>query len=320
MHGDIIYDVIIIGGGPGGYTAALYCARAGLNTLILEKMYVGGQIALTSQIDNYPGFPEGVDGLELALQMQQGAERFGAVTKFAEVRSAELDRKIKLVETDSGAFQAHTVILATGAVPRTLGVPGEAELVGKGVSYCAHCDGMFYKGKTAVVVGGGNTAVADALYLSRICEKVIMVHRRDTLRATKVYHEQLKRTGNVEFLWNSMISELLHNTRLTGVRIRNLITGEEAEIACDGLFVCIGRKPASDLVKGQLELDETGYVIAGESTQTNIPGVYAVGDVRTKELRQIITAANDGAAASHHVQEYLSKRSAAKRNASDVMN
>ena len=250
-----IYDMVIIGGGPGGYTAALYGARSGLDTLILERLSAGGQMALTDQIDNYPGFEDGIDGFSLGEKMLRGAERFGAQTKMAEVRAVRLNGAVKEIETAGGTLYGRTVILATGATPRALGVAGEQELIGRGVSYCASCDGMFYRGKTVVIVGGGNTAAADAILLSRICEKVFVVHRRDTLRATKIYHEPLMKAENIAFCWNSTVSELLHGDKLTGVKVRNIQTGEETEISCDGLFVCIGREPASELVKGQLELD-----------------------------------------------------------------
>ena len=300
-----LYDMIVVGGGPGGYTAALYGARSGLKTLVLEKLSAGGQMALTSQIDNYPGFPEGIDGFELGERMQAGAERFGAETELAEVYSLDLQADPKVLETSEGTFYARTVVFATGASPRELGVPEEWALVGRGVNYCAHCDGMFYKGKTVLVVGGGNSAVADALHLSRIAKQVILVHRRDSLRATKVYHEQLRQTENVEFRWNSQVVELLHGEKVNGAVLRDVNTGEETRLDCDGIFVSIGRKPATDLVKGQLALDEQGYIIAGETTETTVPGVFAVGDVRTKVLRQIVTAVSDGAMAAHMAEAWL---------------
>ncbi len=302
-----VYDMIIVGGGPGGYTAALYGARAGLDTLILEKLSAGGQMALTDQIDNYPGFEDGIDGFSLGEKMLRGAERFGAQTKMAEVRAVRLSGAVKEIETAVGTLYGRTVILATGATPRALGVAGEKELIGKGISYCASCDGMFYRGKTVVIVGGGNTAAADAILLSRICEKVFVVHRRDALRATKIYHEPLMKAENISFCWNSTVSELLHEDKLTGVKVRNIHTGEETEIPCDGLFVCIGREPASELVKGQLELDGAGYIVADESTRTSLPGVYAVGDVRTKAFRQVVTAVGDGATAAYYADEYLTE-------------
>ena len=300
-----VYDILIIGGGPGGYTAALYAARSGLKAAVLEKLAAGGQMALTTQIDNYPGFPEGVDGFTLGENMRAGAEAFGAKTIYTQVGALRLDGPIKEADTDSGTLQGRTVVIATGASPRLLGIAGEKELTGAGVSYCAHCDGMFYRDKTVVVVGGGNSAAADALLLSRIAKKVILVHRRDTLRATKIYHEPLRNAPNVEFYWNSTVTELLHSGKLTGVKLQNLLSGEETTLSCDGLFVSIGRQPATELVKGQLELDEAGYILAGENTETNIPGVYAVGDVRTKQLRQIVTAVADGAVAAHNAEHYL---------------
>ena len=302
-----IYDMIIIGGGPGGYTAALYAARAGLDVVVLEKLSAGGQMALTSQIDNYPGFEDGIDGFTLGEKMQAGAEKFGAKTEYAEVFSVDLKAVPKIVETSEGTFYGHTVVLSTGASPRELAVSGEKELVGRGIHYCAACDGMFYKGKTVVIVGGGNTAAADAFVLSRIAKKVILVHRRDTLRATKVYHDPLMRAENVEFRWNSTVSEFISDGKVTGVKIKDVNTGEESVINCDGVFISVGRKPATELVKDQLELDSGGYVIADESTKTNIPGVYAVGDVRIKKVRQIVTAVADGAVAAHEAEEYLAE-------------
>lgn len=303
-----IYDMVIIGGGPGGYTAALYAARAGLDVVVLERLSAGGQMALTAQIDNYPGFEEGIDGFTLGMKMQQGAERFGARTELAEVRAVKLDGSIKEVETSEGVFCGRTVVLATGASARKLGVPGEQELIGRGVNYCAACDGMFFKGKTVAVVGGGNTAAADALLLSRICQKVVVIHRRDTLRATKIYHEPLMKAENVEFRWNSQVSEFLHGEKLNGLKLKNVVSGEESVVDCDGVFISVGREPATELVRGQLDLDPAGYIVADESTATSIPGVFAVGDVRTKAVRQVVTAVADGAVAVHLAEEYLAER------------
>ncbi len=301
-----VYDVLVIGGGPGGYTAALYAARANLSVMVLEKLTPGGQMGTTDVIDNYPGFPEGVGGFELALQMQKGAQRFGAQTQLSEVISVELGGTVKQVRTQDGTYQARTVVLASGAHPRELGLSGEQELRGRGVSYCATCDGMFYRGKTVAVVGGGNTAVSDVLYLSRLCQKVYLIHRRDQLRASKVYLDPLQQAENVEFVWDSQVQELLYGDMLTGVQVRHKKTGELREIPCDGLFVAVGHVPNTELYQGQVELDQAGYVLADETTQTNLPGVFAVGDLRKKPLRQVITAASDGAVAAHFIEEYVS--------------
>ena len=302
---DKVYDVIVLGGGPGGYTAALYAVRAGLKTLVIEKLSAGGQMALTPQIDNYPGFEDGVDGFSLGEKMQVAAEKFGAETEIAEVNEVLLEGNKKTVITSEGTFTGTTVIIATGASPRELGIDGEKELVGRGVNYCAVCDGMFYKDKTVIVAGGGNTAASDALLLSRICKKVIVVHRRDALRATKIYQEQLMKASNVEFRWNSVVTELVREEKLTGVKLKDVNTGEVTSESCDGIFVSIGRKPSTELFEGQVNLDESGYIIAGESTVTNINGVFAVGDVRTKVLRQVVTAVSDGAVAAHYAEEYV---------------
>ncbi len=302
-----VYDMIVVGGGPGGYASALYAARAGLDVMVLEKLSAGGQMALTEKIDNYSGFADGIDGWQLAAEMQRQAERFGAKTEYAEVQGLELDAAPKIINSSAGVFHARTVVIATGAGPRELGLENERELIGRGLAYCAACDGMFYRGKTVVLVGGGNSAAEDALILSRVAEKVILVHRRDSLKATKVYHQPLMQAENVEFRWDSVVEELLHEGRIKGVRVKNLKSGEESIIDCDGVFVSIGRKPATGLVQGQLRLDEGGYIIADETTVSNIPGVFAVGDVRTKPMRQVITAVADGAVAVHMAEQYLSE-------------
>ncbi len=299
------FDMIVVGGGPGGCTAALYAARAGLSVLVLEKLSAGGQMALTEAIDNYPGYDEGIDGFTLAEKMQRQAERFGAKTEYAEVLSLDLAANPKRLSTDAGDFFARTVVIAAGAQPRELGLAHEAELTGKGVAYCAACDGMRYKGKTVVVVGGGSSAAADALLLSRVAGKVILVHRRGKLRAEKIYNEPLMRAGNIEFRWNSVVAGLLHGAKLTGVRLRDVATGAETDIDCDGLFISVGRKPSTRLERGQLELDSGGYIAADETTKTSLPGVYAVGDVRAKPLRQVVTAVADGAVAVHMAEEFL---------------
>ena len=302
-----IYDMIIIGGGPAGYTAALYGARAGLSTLVIERMAPGGQMGLTGDIENYPGFDEGIDGFTLGMKMQAGAEKYGATTEYTEVTSLKLDSEIKEVVTTYSTFLGRTVVIATGANPRAIGLDNEASLIGRGVHYCAHCDGRFYKDKTVVVVGGGNSAVGDALYLSRLCKKVYLVHRRDSFRASKVYDEPLRASENIELVLDSVVSELVADSRLNSVVTENLKNGEKRTIECDGIFVSIGRKPATEFLGDTLALDKAGYIIAGESCETNIPGVYAIGDVRTKELRQVVTATADGAIAAHKAEEYISR-------------
>ena len=305
---DKLYDMLVVGGGPGGYTAALYAARSGLKVAVLERMSVGGQMALTHQIENYPGFPEGVDGYTLGERMRAGAEAYGVRTFLTDVLSVDLQASPKKVRTPSGELEAKTVVIATGAGPRKLGLPGEEEMVGLGLSYCAHCDGNFFRNKTVVVVGGGNSAAGDALILSRICKEVILVHRRDTLRATRIYHKQLEEAGNVRFVLNSVPTALLGQHRIEGLQVKDVHTGLTQNIAADGVFVSIGRDPATGLVKDQLALDQGGYIAADETTRTNIPGVFAVGDVRSKVLRQIVTATADGAVAALMAEEYLAEQ------------
>lgn len=302
-----VYDILIIGGGPAGYTAALYGARSGFATAVLEKLSPGGQMATTSDVENYPGFPGVVDGFELGERMQEGAEKAGAETFFAEVSKVDLLADPKVVETSEGTFLGRTVILATGAHPRKLGIPQEEALVNRGVAYCATCDGNFYKDKVVVVNGGGNTAVGDALYLAKLASKVYLVHRRDTLRATPIYLQRLKDAG-VEIIWNSVVSGLQADKKLTGVELTDVKTGEKRVLPADGLFVAIGQLPESSLAAGQVVTDKAGYIMAGEDTKTSVPGVFAVGDVRTKAVRQIITAAADGAVAVHYAEEYLNEK------------
>lgn len=305
---ELIYDVIIIGGGPAGYSAALYAARAGLNSLLIEKLSPGGQMALTGDIDNYPGFEEGVDGFTLGMKMQQGAQRFGAKTEYAEVTAVDLEGDIKKVTASSKDYFSHTVIIASGANPRQLGIKNEQTLTGKGVHYCAHCDGRFYKEKTVAVIGGGNSAVADALYLSRLAKKVYLIHRRDKLRATHIYLKPLMEAENIEFIWNNTVKEFIFDSKINGVKVKNTLNGDLSDLLCDGVFVSIGRNPVTDFLKGQTNLDQNGYIIADETTKTNIEGVFAAGDVRTKALRQVVTAASDGAVAVHFIEEYLSAK------------
>ena len=302
---DKIHDLLIIGGGPAGYTAALYAARAGLDTLVLEKLSVGGQMTQTEAIDNYPGFDAGIDGFTLGANMQAGAHRFGAETVYTEVLSVDLVAQPKRVVTDGGERFGRAVILATGAEHKHLGLAREQELTGRGVAYCAACDGMMYRDKTVAVVGGGNSAAADALLLSKICRQVYVIHRRDTLRAEKIYHDPLMKAPNVTFLWNTTVEELMGEGRLRGVILRNQEDGTQTELTLDGLFISIGRSPVTDLFRGQLELDSAGYIVAGEDTKTSLRGVFAAGDLRAKPFRQIVTATADGAVGAHFAEEYI---------------
>ncbi len=300
------YDVIIIGGGPAGYTSALYCARAGLSALVLEAYAPGGQMGTTDTIDNYPGFSEGIGGYDLAMEMRKQSERFGSVSAFEKVRFVDFDAQPKKIATQGGIiYEAGAVIVATGASPKELGLNSEKELRGRGVSYCATCDGAFYRGKTVVVVGGGDTAAADAVLLSKICRKTYLVHRRDTLRASGAYLKPLENSGNIEFIWNSSVQKILAGEKVTGVEVKDLKTGTVKTLDCDGIFVAVGNTPNSELFREKLKLDARGYIIADESTQTSVPGVFAAGDVRTKPLRQIVTAVSDGAVAAKMAEDYL---------------
>lgn len=302
-----VYDMIIIGGGPAGYTAALYAARAGLDAVLIEKAGAGGQMALTDVIDNYPGFDEGIDGFTLGMKMKNGAERFGVKTILEQVNSVDFKNDVKAVNTAGKTYFAKTVVVSTGADPNELGVKNEREYIGKGIHYCAHCDGRFYKDKTVMVVGGGNTAVADALFLARFAKKVYVVHRRDTFRAEKILVDPLLHAKNVEVLWNSVPVEFTAEERISGALIKNIVTNQEIKVPVDGVFVSIGRKPVTYFLEGSVSLDDKGYIIADETCRSSVDGVYAVGDVRTKPLRQIVTAAADGAVAVHFAVKYLAE-------------
>ena len=307
-------DVAVVGSGPAGMTAALYAARAGLSVAVFERMGPGGQMTQTERLDNYPGFAEGVDAFELSFAMASQAERFGAERVSDEVVDLNVDGVKKLLTCTSGAqYSARAVIVATGAEPRELGVSGEAELRGRGVSYCATCDGGFFRGKVAVVVGGGNTAVGDALYLSRICEKVYVVHRRDSFRADALYLNALSELPNVELVLNSTVEAIRSTTdgevpmpHVESILVRDRNTGDERVVNTDAVFIAVGTTPRSNVLKAAgVALNEAGYAIAGESGATNVPGVFVAGDVREKPLRQVITAASDGANAATAAFEYL---------------
>lgn len=300
-----IYDLIIIGGGPAGLSAAVYAERAKLDMILLEKAPVsGGQVLNTYEVDNYLGLP-GVNGFELGMKFKEHAEKLGATFKEGDVVSVELDGEVKTVVTDKETYKAKAVIIATGAAHRKLEVPGEEELSGMGVSYCATCDGAFFKGRTVAVVGGGDVAVEDAIFLARLCEKVYVIHRRDEFRAAKTLVERLKSCANVEIIWDSVVEEIKGEDEVEAVKIKNVKNGEASELALQGVFIAVGMLPNTGSFAGAVETDGTGYIKAGEDCVTSVPGVFAAGDVRTKQLRQIVTAVADGACAISSVERYL---------------
>jgi len=301
------YNVLIIGGGPAGYTAAIYALRSGLTCAIAEKLAPGGQMGTTANIENYPGFPS-VSGWELTEKMRDQAMALGAAEIFGEATGADFTGGEKRVTIDGTEIACDTVILATGAKPRKLGIPGEDSFLGRGVSYCATCDGMFFRKKTVAVSGGGNTAFEDALYLSNLCEKVYIIHRRDSFRASAAGVKQAEARENIEFITESVITSLTGDKSLTGLEVKNVKTGEVTTLAADGLFVAIGRDPDTEAFRGLVETDPAGYILAGEDTKTSVPGVFAAGDVRTKPLRQIVTACADGACAAKAAEEYIREK------------
>ena len=290
-----IYDLIIIGSGPAGLTAAIYAQRAKLETLVIEASYVsGGQVVNTYEVDNYPGLP-GISGMDLGTTLRNHADRMGGAFVRERVKELELEGDIKTVRTQKNEYRTKTLILAMGASHRKLGVPGEDTFGGLGVSYCATCDGAFFKGKVTAVVGGGDVAVEDAIFLARGCEKVYLIHRRDSLRAAAILQERLLALPNVEVVWNHVVKEIQGMDQVEALLLENAQTGAEQKLAVDGCFIAVGILPNSELVQGKLELDGAGYIVAGENGVTSVPGVFAAGDIRTKQLRQIITAASDGA-------------------------
>ena len=300
-----MYDMVIIGSGPAGLTAAIYAARAMLKTIVIEQAMVsGGQVLNTAEVDNYPGLP-GVNGFDLGMQLREHADRLGA--EFAEdtVQEIRTEGTVKQVIGSEGTYETRTIVLATGADHRKLGVPGEERLAGSGVSYCATCDGAFFKGKDVVVAGGGDAALEDGILLARTCRKVMVVHRRDTFRGAKSLQKELFACPNVEILWNTTVEEIRGEERVESVLLKNRKSGAVSERSTDGVFIAVGISPNSSLADGRLQRDENGYICAGEDTETSVPGIFAAGDVRTKELRQIITAAADGACAVASAERYL---------------
>lgn len=299
------YDVVVIGGGPAGLNAALYAARAGLSCLVLEKLFAGGQMTKTTRLENYIGFPGGVDAIELAMQMEQQAANAGARICYDEVTELQLTDTIKRITTCKTTYEAKTVILAMGAKPRPLGALGEEKLLGRGVSYCATCDGALYKDKTAVVVGGGDTALEDALFLAKLCKKVYVVHRRMQFRGAKILEQSVRNQPNIELLLDSVVTEIEGVGRVTGVCVQNVRNGACRRMDTQAVFVAVGTVPITDLTAEQLPLSEDGCIITDEAMQTALQGVFAAGDIRKKPLRQVITAAADGAVAAFSALRYI---------------
>ena len=306
---DQVYDLIIIGGAPAGLTAAIYAGRAALKSLLLTGPFPGGQVATTDMVENFPGFPEGINGAELAQRIQRQAERFGTQIVMDTVTGVDFSTPPFTVRTDSETYRGRTVVIATGAVPRRLGVPGEAEFFGRGVSTCATCDGFFYKDKRAVVVGGGDSAIDEGLFLTKFAREVVVVHRRDQLRATKIYQDRAFANPKMRFVWDSVVEEVLGEKTVTGVRVRNVKTGETSVIEADGMFVYIGMVPGTKLFAGQVELDEWGYIVTDRRQRTSVPEVFAAGDVQSPDFRQIVVAAGSGAMAAIEAERLLAEQS-----------
>lgn len=308
-HGGEIYDVVIIGGGPAGLTAGLYASRARLKVLLLEGMIVGGQMMTTDIVENYPGFPQGISGAELTTIMEEQAKRFGLMTEMGEVIGLEVVGDKKLVKALERDYQAEAIIICTGTEYRKLGIPGEAGFTGRGVSYCATCDGAFFKDSKIVVVGGGDSALTEALFLTKFAKEITIIHRRDALRATKIYQERAFANPKIDFLWNSVVEEIKGNQTVESILVKNVISGEITEVPAEGVFMFIGIEPKTAFLKGVVEMDESGYIAVDESNlQTSVKGIFAAGDARKKLLRQVATAVGDGATAAFAAEKYLEER------------
>ncbi len=300
-----VEQIIILGSGPAGLTAAIYAARSQLSPIVITGNALGGQAASSSKIENYPGFPQGISGLELMQTMQQQAERFGARIEMDQVLEVHLQQHPFLIKASAAAYETKTLVIATGVSPRLLNVPGEARFKGRGVSYCATCDGFFYKGKTVVVVGGGDSAVNEALYLTHFASKVYIVHRRDQLRAQKIAQDRALGNPKIEPVWNSVVKEVLGDDAVTGIRVQNIKTGEESVVHADGMFSYVGNTPNTQLFQGQLALDDQGYILTDRAMHTSVPGVFAAGDVQERVLKQVATATGSGAIAAMQAEEFI---------------
>jgi thioredoxin reductase (NADPH) len=302
------YDVIVIGSGPAGYTASIYTSRAKLKTLIITGSLPGGQLMTTSEVENYPGFPNGIFGPELMINMKQQSERFGTIMVSEEVKKVDFFTRPFKIFTDSSLYTAESVLISTGASPRKLGIGPEQEFSGRGISYCATCDGPFFKDQDIVVVGGGDTALEEANFLTKFGKSVKIIHRRDSLRASKILQERAFENPKIEFIWNSNIIDINGNNKISTIRIKNLKTGKEDDLKVGGLFIAIGHEPNTSIFKGQLEMDERGYVILKSNTKTNIDGVFAAGDVHDYRYRQAITAAGYGCMAALDIEKWFAER------------
>jgi thioredoxin reductase (NADPH) len=303
-----MYNCIIIGAGPAGLTAAVYCGRAGLSTLVLEKLISGGQASTTNEIENFPGF-EKISGPELAMKLEAQAINAGAEVRYENVMEIETDEQIKKVKTSQGVYEANTIILALGAKRKHLGVQGEGKLMGRGVSYCATCDGAFYRGKRVAVIGGGNSALEDAIYLSNLCEKVYLIHRRDEFRGQKALQNSIFANEKIECVFDTVVNEIAGEGRVEKISTQNIKSSKTDEILVSGVFVAIGTEPQNELVMGKIPMNEDGYIIANEAGITPIEGVFVAGDLRAKPLKQIVTAASDGANAAYSVQTHIIEKS-----------
>ena len=299
------YEVIIIGGGPAGMTAGLYTTRSRLRTLLIETGLLGGQITTTELIENYPGFPEGINGSELSLLMEQQVKRFGLEIINQEVLEVRLEEDRKVVRTHESDYYSETVIISSGTEYRKLGIPGEDTFIGKGVSFCATCDGAFFKDSRIMVVGGGDSALTEALFLTKFAKEVTIIHRRDALRATKIYQERAQAHPKINFLWNSVVQEIKGDKEVRSVLVKNVKTNEVKEFETEGVFLFVGISPKTQFIKGLVEMDEGGYIITNENCETSVKGIFAAGDCRKKLLRQIATAVGDGATAAFAVEKYL---------------